>query len=121
MHRSRRRYVPWNSRPSSGSRESLVPVALASATAALVRPHLLGAALGGIEANWFPSAGVGFWPLVSKGAMLGSTMRSPFTAVVFLLELTHDVNGCHLPWSLVVPRWLRSAPGIPSSGRLPVE
>jgi CBS domain-containing protein len=39
-----------------------------------------------------PSEGVGFWPLVSMGAMLGGTMRSPFTGVVFALELTHDVN-----------------------------
>jgi hypothetical protein len=26
-----------------------------------------------------------------------------------------------LPLSLVVPRWLRATPGIPPSGRLPVE
>jgi CBS domain-containing protein len=26
------------------------------------------------------------------GAILGGTMRSPFTGVIFLLELTHDVN-----------------------------
>ena len=26
------------------------------------------------------------------GAILGGTMRSPFTGVVFALELTHDVN-----------------------------
>jgi len=26
------------------------------------------------------------------GAILGGTMRSPFTGVVFTLELTHDVN-----------------------------
>ncbi|MBZ5623141.1 MAG: CBS domain-containing protein, partial [Acidobacteriia bacterium] len=36
--------------------------------------------------------GAGFWPLVSMGAILGGTMRSPFTGVVFALELTHDVN-----------------------------
>ncbi|MBZ5622454.1 MAG: CBS domain-containing protein, partial [Acidobacteriia bacterium] len=34
----------------------------------------------------------GFWPLVSMGAILGGTMRSPFTGVIFALELTHDVN-----------------------------
>jgi H+/Cl- antiporter ClcA len=27
--------------------------------------------------------GAGFWPLVSMGAILGGTMRSPFTGVVF--------------------------------------
>jgi len=40
----------------------------------------------------FPAEGLGFWPLVSMGAILGGTMRSPFTGVVFALELTHDVN-----------------------------
>ncbi len=39
-----------------------------------------------------PDLGVGFWPFVSMGAILGGTMRSPFTGVVFLVELTHDVN-----------------------------
>ena len=32
------------------------------------------------------------WPLVSMGAILGGTMRSPFTGIVFAIELTHDVN-----------------------------
>jgi hypothetical protein len=26
------------------------------------------------------------------GAILGGTMRSPFTGIIFTLELTHDVN-----------------------------
>src|SRR5205823_10996133 len=34
----------------------------------------------------------GFWPLVSMGAILGGTMRSPLTGIVFAIELTHDVN-----------------------------
>jgi H+/Cl- antiporter ClcA/CBS domain-containing protein len=54
---------------------------------------IMGAALGGIEAHWFPDQGLGFWPLVSMGAILGGTMRSPFTGVVFVLELTHDMNA----------------------------
>jgi CBS domain-containing protein len=54
---------------------------------------IMGAALGGIEAHWFPNDGVGFWPLVSMGAILGGTMRSPFTGIVFVLELTHDLNA----------------------------
>jgi len=36
--------------------------------------------------------GVGFWPLVSLGAILGGTMRSPFTGMLFAIELTHDTN-----------------------------
>jgi CIC family chloride channel protein len=53
---------------------------------------IMGAALGGMEAHVFPELGAGFWPLVSMGAILGGTMRSPFTAIVFVFELTHDVN-----------------------------
>jgi H+/Cl- antiporter ClcA len=53
---------------------------------------LMGGALGGLEAGILPHEGAGFWPLVSMGAILGGTMRSPFTGVVFALELTHDVN-----------------------------
>src|SRR5437867_482153 len=52
----------------------------------------VGGALGGLEAAFLPSEGAGFWPLVSMGAMLGGTMRSPFTGVVFAVELTHDVS-----------------------------
>ena len=53
---------------------------------------LMGGALGGLEATVLPDLGAGFWPLVSMGAILGGTMRSPFTGIVFALELTHDVN-----------------------------
>jgi CBS domain-containing protein len=53
---------------------------------------MMGGALGGIESMFLPNEGVGFWPLVSMGAILGGTMRSPFTGVIFALELTHDVN-----------------------------
>ena len=48
--------------------------------------------MGGVEAMFLPNEGAGFWPLVSMGAILGGTMRSPFTGIVFALELTHDIN-----------------------------
>jgi chloride channel protein, CIC family len=69
-------------------------VSLGSGTSGGVLAPLLmiGGALGGLEARLLPFEGVGFWPLVSMGAILGGTMRSPLTAVVFALELTHDVN-----------------------------
>lgn len=54
---------------------------------------LMGGALGGLLTPLLPVEGPGFWPLVSMGAMLGGTMRSPFTGIVFMLELTHDVNA----------------------------
>jgi H+/Cl- antiporter ClcA len=53
---------------------------------------MMGGALGGLEALVFPEAGLGFWALVSMGAILGGTMRSPLTGVVFAVELTHDMN-----------------------------
>jgi CBS domain-containing protein len=53
---------------------------------------MIGCALGGVESWMLPAEGIGFWPLVNMGAMLGGTMRSPLTGVVFALELTHDFN-----------------------------
>jgi len=69
-------------------------VSLGSGTSGGVLAPLLmmGGALGGIEAMFLPNEGIGFWPLVSMGAILGGTMRSPFTGIIFALELTHDVN-----------------------------
>jgi CBS domain-containing protein len=69
-------------------------ISLGSGTSGGVLAPLLmiGGALGGLEASFLPFEGVGFWPLVSMGAILGGTMRSPFTGVIFALELTHDVN-----------------------------
>jgi len=69
-------------------------VSLGSGTSGGVLAPLLmmGGALGALEAHFFPAAGVGFWPLVGMGAILGGTMRSPFTGVVFAVELTHDLN-----------------------------
>lgn len=69
-------------------------VSLGSGTSGGVLAPLLmmGGALGGLEAMVLPHEGLGFWPLISMGAILGGTMRSPFTGVIFALELTHDVN-----------------------------
>jgi chloride channel protein, CIC family len=69
-------------------------ISLGSGTSGGVLAPLLmmGGALGGLEAMFLPHEGTGFWPLVSMGAILGGTMRSPFTGVVFAFELTHDVN-----------------------------
>ncbi len=54
---------------------------------------MIGGALGGVEALFLPYEGAGFWSLISMAAVLGGTMRSPFTALVFALELTHDMNA----------------------------
>jgi len=69
-------------------------VALGSGTSGGVLAPLLimGGALGALEAHWIPSGDPGLWAALSMGAMMGGTMRSPFTAVAFMVELTHDVN-----------------------------
>src|SRR5438034_2954357 len=69
-------------------------VSLGSGTSGGVLAPLLmmGGALGGLEAMFLPNEGAGFWPLISMGAILGGTMRSPFTSIIFAFELTHDTN-----------------------------
>ena len=69
-------------------------VSLGSGTSGGVLAPLLmmGGALGGLEAMFLPNEGAGFWPLISMGAILGGTMRSPFTSIIFAFELTHDAN-----------------------------
>jgi len=69
-------------------------VSLGSGTSGGVLAPLLmmGGALGGLEGMFLPNEGTGFWPLISMGAILGGTMRSPFTSIIFAFELTHDAN-----------------------------
>jgi CIC family chloride channel protein len=69
-------------------------VSLGSGTSGGVLAPLLmmGGALGGLLSLFLPNLGPGFWPLVTMGAILGGTMRSPFTGIIFMLELTHDIN-----------------------------
>jgi H+/Cl- antiporter ClcA len=69
-------------------------VSLGSGTSGGVLAPLLmmGGALGGLEAMFLPNEGAGFWPLISMGAILGGTMRAPFTSIVFAFQLTHDAN-----------------------------
>jgi H+/Cl- antiporter ClcA/CBS domain-containing protein len=71
-------------------------VSLASGTSGGVLAPLLimGCGLGALEAILLPSAGsVSLWPLISMAAVLGGMMRAPFTAVIFALELTHDIQA----------------------------
>jgi len=69
-------------------------VALGSGTSGGVLAPLLimGGALGALEAHWIPAGDTGLWAALSMGAIMGGTMRAPFTAVAFMVELTHDVN-----------------------------
>jgi CBS domain-containing protein len=69
-------------------------VALGSGTSGGVLAPLLmmGGALGAAAARLIPLGDSGLWALIGMAAMMGGTMRSPLTAMVFALELTQDLN-----------------------------
>jgi CIC family chloride channel protein len=54
---------------------------------------MLGAAVGGVLGHVLPGASDGTWALLGMAAAMAGVMRSPFTSIVFALELTHDVNA----------------------------
>ena len=70
-------------------------IALGSGTSGGVLAPLLmiGGAVGAFEAHWIPVGDVGLWAMVSMAAIMGGTMRAPFTAAIFMLELTGDLNA----------------------------
>ena len=70
-------------------------ISLGSGTSGGVLAPLLmmGGALGSVDALFLPHQGLGFWPLISMGAMLAGTMRSPLTGVIFAFELTGDYHS----------------------------
>jgi H+/Cl- antiporter ClcA len=75
-------------------------VALGSGTSGGVLAPLLimGGVLGSLFGGWVLPAGTdpadtGVWALIGMSAMMGGTMRSPLTALLFGLELTHDINA----------------------------
>lgn len=76
-------------------------VALGSGTSGGVLAPLLmvGGALGALLGHFFHIGDPGLWAAVGMAAMMGGTMRSPFTGTFFLLELTHDLHA--LPAFLV--------------------
>ena len=57
---------------------------------------MIGAAVGSAGALWAPGVfgwqGPGFWSLIAMTAVLSGTIHAPITAVVFALELSHDVD-----------------------------
>ena len=76
-------------------------IALGSGTSGGVLAPLLimGGALGAVEARWLGLGDAGLWAMIAMAAMMGGTMRSPLTSMIFVLELTHDLNA--LPALLV--------------------
>ena len=76
-------------------------VALGSGTSGGVLAPLLmvGGAVGALLGALTGADHPGLWAMVGMAAMMGGTMRAPLTGMVFLLELTHDLNA--LPALLV--------------------
>jgi H+/Cl- antiporter ClcA/CBS domain-containing protein len=70
-------------------------VALGSGTSGGVLAPLLmmGGALGMLFGVVVPVGEAPLWALIGMAAMMGGTMRSPLTAIVFALELTHNLNA----------------------------
>lgn len=54
---------------------------------------IMGGAMGTLEAGIIPVGSPTLWALVGMTAVLGGTMRSPFTCIIFALELTRDMNA----------------------------
>lgn len=73
-----------------------IPLGAGTSGGVLAPMLMMGAALGALEGKIFPDYGPGFWALIGMCAILGGTMRVPFTALLFTIELTGDV-GALLP------------------------
>ncbi len=73
-------------------------ISLGSGTSGGVLAPLLiiGGALGASLGAILPGGDPGLWAMVGMSAMMGGTMRSPLTGMVFVLELTHDFNALPL-------------------------
>jgi H+/Cl- antiporter ClcA len=69
-------------------------VALGSGTSGgILAPILImGAALGGLLGVIFPGKIPSEWALLGMAGALAGVMRSPFTSIVFPIELTHSTN-----------------------------
>jgi len=76
-------------------------VALGSGTSGGVLAPLLiiGGALGALLGHWMPVGDPGLWAMIGMAAMMGGTMQAPLTGMIFVLELSHDLNA--LPALLV--------------------
>jgi CBS domain-containing protein len=53
---------------------------------------MMGGALGALISHVLPGQNPSLWALVGMASIMGGCMRSPFTGIVFALELTWDVQ-----------------------------
>lgn len=69
-------------------------IALGSGTSGgILAPILImGAAVGGLMGFYFPGNIEGEWALLGMAGALAGVMRSPFTSIVFAIELTHNTD-----------------------------
>ena len=69
-------------------------IALGSGTSGgILAPILImGAAVGGVIGIYFPGNVPGEWALLGMAGALAGVMRSPFTSIVFAIELTHSTE-----------------------------
>lgn len=70
-------------------------IALGSGTSGGVLAPLLmmGGGLGAMIGLLTGIGDPGLWSMVGMAAIMGGTMRSPLTGMIFILELTHDLNA----------------------------
>jgi chloride channel protein, CIC family len=54
---------------------------------------IMGAGVGGEMGHVLPGASPGVWALIGMAGALAGVTRSPFTAIIFAFELTHDQNS----------------------------
>ncbi len=54
---------------------------------------ILGGCLGGNLSTILPGDDKALWPLLGMAAVLGGTLRSPLTGILFALELTYDIRA----------------------------
>ncbi len=70
-------------------------ISLASGTSGGVLAPLLmmGSGLGVVESLFLPAELKALYPLMSMAAVMGGMMRAPLAAVIFALEITHNIDS----------------------------
>jgi len=69
-------------------------ISLGSGTSGGVLAPLLmvGGGMGALLGTWLGIGDPGLWAIVGMAAIMGGAMSAPLTGIIFVLELTHDLN-----------------------------